>query len=489
MDAEGRPGAVSGPRPWTALAALTLVAVLVRAIGLGGGLWYDEMVAIVEAYRLPLFVSLTTFSGDFHHPLYSVAARLGLVAFGDAAWAVRLPALLAGAATIPLAYALGREVAGTREAWLSAGLLAVFYPHVWFSQNARGYTLLAFWSTLATLLLVRHLRRDAARVPLGYAAVLALGVYTHLTMVFLAVGHALVCAALAWRRRWEGGRIRALALGFALGATLTLVLYGPMLGQVVDFFLHRPSQLVGVSTPLWALGEALAVLRRGLGAGTLVGVLVAAGLFSIGVASYARRTPGVAALFLMPAVVTVIGAALARGTMYPRFFFFMVVFLLLVLVRGTVVAGDWLGRRLVPGRPAADRIGPALVGLMLAASLLGLTHNYRYPKQDYEGAIAFVESRAAQSDAIVTTGDGAWPLRGFYGRDYPLIETVADLERARAVGGRVWMVFTFPLYIEAAAPEMMEVIDEGCGERTVFPGTIGGGDVIVCSFPPLSSDG
>lgn len=263
-------------RGFQLLGALLVIGVIVRAIGLGGGLWFDEIVALVRGYREPLLLQFTVFQGDFHHTLYSVLARVSLIVFGDTAWAIRLPALLFGAATIPLTYALGREIASERDGWLAAGFLTVFYPHVWFSQNARGYTMLAFWSTLATLLLVRHLRGGGRRPAWGYAAVLALGVYTHLTMLFLAVGHAGVCLVEATRARWERPRVIGTGLSFVIGAALTLLLYGPMLTQVIDFFANRPSQLVGVSTPLWALLEAIRVIQQGLGVGTLVGALGAA---------------------------------------------------------------------------------------------------------------------------------------------------------------------------------------------------------------------
>ncbi len=477
-------------RGFLILGALCVFGIIARSIGLDGGLWFDEIVALVQGYREPLISQFTVFQGDFHHTFYSVLARISLVLFGDTAWAIRLPAMLFGAATIPLTYMLGRELMGERDGWLAAGFLTVFYPHVWFSQNARGYTMLAFWSTLATLLLIRYLRNPGRRPGWTYAIVVALGVYTHLTMVFLALGHAAVCLVEALRDKWERPRVIGTGLTFVLAAGLTLLLYAPMLTQVFDFFTNRPSKLVGVSTPLWALVEAIRVIQQGLGVGSLAAALGAAVLFGLGVLSYARREPLVLALFLAPGIVTVAGAMLARGTMYPRFFFFMVAFLVLLLIRGTLVLGDWIGARLLRHRPAELRVGPAVVGIMMVGSLFGLIGlNYRYPKQDYESAIAFVEARVESGDTIVTTGDGGWPLIDFHGRDYPVIESVDEIERLRTPEGRLWMVFTFPLYIEAEAPDIMQAIDDGCSDEAVFPGTIGGGDLFVCSFPPTSTDG
>src|SRR5438034_884751 len=77
-------------------------------------------------------------------------AHVSIAALGDQAWSLRLPATLFGVVTIPALYFLAREFAGRTEALFGCLLLTVSYHHVWFSQNARGYTLLAFLAVLST---------------------------------------------------------------------------------------------------------------------------------------------------------------------------------------------------------------------------------------------------------------------------------------------------------------------------------------------------
>src|SRR5829696_6498101 len=121
-----------------ALAFITVAAVVLRVIGLDHGLWYDEIVTLVQSVRPSLSTIVTQFPGANNHPLYSVAAHLSVAAFGEEAWSVRLPAMLFGVATVPLLFWLGSAVSDRREALLGAALLAVSYHHIWFSQNARG---------------------------------------------------------------------------------------------------------------------------------------------------------------------------------------------------------------------------------------------------------------------------------------------------------------------------------------------------------------
>ena len=227
---------------------------------------------------------------------------------------------------MPALYILGRTVAGQREAVLAAALLAVSYHHVWFSQNARGYVILAWCTILATWLLVRLMATGQFRYAAWYALVVALGAWTHLTMVFIAGGHA-TAIGLHLARRHATGR-RPLGTGAALGtfglsALGTVALYAPALPELVDHFVNRPSSLEGVSTPGWALLESLRVLALGFGAGTMLvgGLVVLVGLVvaGAGLASYARRSPDTCALFVAPGLAIMAGALLARGTMYPRF--------------------------------------------------------------------------------------------------------------------------------------------------------------------------
>src|SRR5262249_318850 len=149
-------------------------------------LWLDEVLTLTHYARPALGMILTSFPDQNQHMLYSVLGHISLDCFGESAWALRLPAVLFGVASIWALYALGGRIASRTEALLAAAMMTVSYHHVWFSQNARGYTGLLFFTLLSTWLFVRGLR--AGRWPLwgGYAVSVALGFWVHLTMLFVA---------------------------------------------------------------------------------------------------------------------------------------------------------------------------------------------------------------------------------------------------------------------------------------------------------------
>ncbi|HEU4563853.1 MAG TPA: glycosyltransferase family 39 protein, partial [Gemmatimonadaceae bacterium] len=182
-----------------ALAVILLVGAALRLHDLGAGLWYDEILTLVWYARYPLGYIISTFDSQNQHMLYSVLAHGSLQAFGDSAWALRLPAALFGIASLWATYWFGTMITTRRESLLAAALLAASYHHVWFSQNARGYSGLLFWTLVTSALFLRLLRaRDAADArpawgpTVAYAVTSALAVFTHTSAVFVTVAHFLV---------------------------------------------------------------------------------------------------------------------------------------------------------------------------------------------------------------------------------------------------------------------------------------------------------
>ncbi|MGQ0650507.1 MAG: hypothetical protein ACT4P7_23455, partial [Gemmatimonadaceae bacterium] len=63
----------------------------------------------------------------------------------------------------------------------------------------------------------------------------------------------------------------------------------------------------------------------------------------------------------------------------------------------------------------------------------------------------------------------------------------ADLDALRQTG-RVWFLYTFPRYLELYNAGLAEHVDKDCKEEKVFWGTLGGGEVIVCTMERMSAE-
>ena len=465
------------------LAAIVMVALTARIINLDSGYWADEILALLMSFRLPGAEVVTTYIGDNHHPLYSIFGRISLLAFGESPWSLRLPAVLFGAAAVPATYAVARLVASRREALLASLILAVSYHHVWFSQNARGYTLIGLLALLSTWTLVRMLDQGSWRLAWTYALVAALAAYAHLSMVFVAVGQAMVAAMTIALPPRASSRVdwRMPASAFVLAALLTVLFYAPMLNQVLQFYLHQPSDLVGKSTPAWAFREGIRVLLQGLGgpgAALATVVLVAgAAIVALGVASIFRTNRTVALAVVVPPLVVFAGALMGRGTMYPRFFFFAAGTAVIVLVRGLFASAELLRQRWI--RFPGPAVATACCAIVVAASVASLRYNYRYPKQDFAGAMRYVLATKAPDDVVGFAGVPRDPYPAVYGQNWPSIESVDEINALRK-RGRTWLIYTFPRYLG----ELSAIVERDCHEHAIFRGTVGGGDMIICTFEP-----
>ncbi len=203
-------------RSWP-IAPLALAALALRLWGLDRtSLWRDEGYTVVFTH-LPWRTLLGFDEGyDVHPPLYYVLTKLVARALPDAI-AGRALSAVAGALTIVALYACAARLLDRRAALVAALVLALAPLHLWYSQEARMYTLLGLFVTLALLAL---LGAAGAWSPwwvvlCGGAALLAL--YTDTTALYALVPLAFVGLALFRDRPRRG-----LALAGACGAAFLL---------------------------------------------------------------------------------------------------------------------------------------------------------------------------------------------------------------------------------------------------------------------------
>jgi mannosyltransferase len=123
--------------------------------------------------------------------------------FGDGETAVRSVSVLAGIATIPIAYAIARELGQGRWVARFAALLVALNPMlVWYSQDARPYSLLAFFGALSVLAFARVWKHSRTRDYVVWGLVCAGALAIHYYAGFLIAaefGALLVLRKRQWR--------------------------------------------------------------------------------------------------------------------------------------------------------------------------------------------------------------------------------------------------------------------------------------------------
>lgn len=420
-----------------------LLAFALRLHRLGGeSLWYDETVSVFLARQsIPDLIAHT--ARDIHPPGYYLLLHLwGVLTqptlYTGLEFLYTWPSLLWGTALLPLIYALGRRLFSHRIG-LVALLLAAVHPwHIWYSQEARMYTmgaglgLLCLWATLAWLEGEEpaRSRRGLAEAAL-YVIAGAAGLYTLYYFAFLLISlNILVLVRLGWQWRDAGKTPVPELRGWVVANLLLLLLWSPWLSTFWRQVTEPPvppwrggldlatvtqeslsALLVGESPP----GEGL-WLWAGIGGLLLVGGLWA-GRGRVG--GQASRT---LAFFVLAPLLLIVLLSLAVTPLYHirYFFIYAAVAVLLVAAGVDYVAGHWRWLHAI-----------TLAGLIALSgvSLHALWTDPAYRADDHRGAVAALAAAWLPGDAVLVNAGWAYTALHVYWPPAPMLsgDTSAEI--------------------------------------------------------------
>jgi len=189
---------------------LTALGAVLRFATLGVQAYHhDEIVTASRVLRVGFGHAMDAVGfSESAPPLYYALAWIWTQFAGTGEWGLRSLSAVAGVATIPVAYFVGRELRGARAGVIAAALIAVNPMLLWYSQEARAYSLLALFCALSLLFCVRALQAD--RDEGGKRDFVLWGVFSALALAthYFAVFPLLAEVALLLRRRgraaWPG---------------------------------------------------------------------------------------------------------------------------------------------------------------------------------------------------------------------------------------------------------------------------------------------
>jgi hypothetical protein len=477
------PPSQANPADWLSqysgvmMGLVLLIATGLRLISLNSDLWMDEVFTLVGTVRLEFGQILSLYVSDNQHTHNSLLAKLSTKLLGESAFALRLPAVIFGVASIWAAARLALLVFGLKTSLFTAAVLTLSYHHIWFSQNARGYTLLLFSALLATDLLLRGLKTGYWRYWLMYALVIGIGAWAHLTGVLIGLAHGLVILMLLMRdRSLANGRWKPL-VALALSAWITLHFYALVIPQILEFFTQ--TKLIPVAKEWTSPGWLISEIFNRLGLGALLGWI---GLVIVmPVAAYAfywfmRRDWLFVALSVAPGLL-IISLMLALGrNLWPRMLFHEIGFAVILLVVGYLAIGNYVVKS-VPR--LSNQL--AIVPLVLLLGVFGTTLPglYKYPKQDYTGARDFIKINQRTNDRVVGVHMAGKVYRLYYAPEWPGVSNTEELEAHKSRSGHTWVLYTLSNYLENRKPELWHVLQTDYELVKYFPGTLGDGDIFV----------
>jgi uncharacterized membrane protein len=434
-----------------------LLAAVARLYGLTSeSLWLDEAFSVYVAQQpFDRMIQLTTLH-DTHPPLYHTLLHAWLrPGLGEDGSAARLFSVLLGIASVPLVYLLGRDTGGTRVGLAAALLLAVSPFFVWYGQEARMYSLLAFLCLLSVYLLFRALTRGGTWTWCLYTAVTALALYTQLSAVFFALaGGVAVILYLAFqghsrpgapetRPRGEVLRPWLISQGVIAGVWLAWLPMFLRQGETYQVFWIDVPTVATVKTLLFELTSAyLPHWRVPFGQELLLVASLA--LVVIAATRMGRREY----VFLITLVVVPVLALYVISQVRPLFISRALIYVLApyltLLAAGLMALTRW-------------HIGLVLLGVLVLLNLGSLQRVYSLPqKEQWREAASFVTANATPGELVLFVAADAQLPFDFYAR-----ESAHPLQRH----GLPSDVFTTAALEPAVTPADLERIDQLAGGR------------------------
>jgi len=409
--------------------------------------WNDEgNSARLSERSLDLIIEGT--ASDVHPPLYYLILAGARPFIGATEFSLRFISVLAGLLTVASASAIGRAL-GNRQIALWVGLFtAVSPPLIYYSQEARMYSLLGLLATASTLALLRWWRTpERWGAAVAYILLATAGLYTHYSFPAVLLAHNSLVAIylLATQQRWLPPADTAARFWRWCGLMVTtFLLYAPWLPIFMRSQGQRPPGDETTREYITQVAQWLFVGGTGSNSPILWLTLPILLTLLLWRQKWSQFSLFTLWLLIPITLMWLVGATLPS---YMKFFTAVVPALWLLIAFGL----DWLRRQHIVTSFVTIAV-TAFYLFVMGQSLNNLYHNPAYFRANYRGIAQQIEQEAHPSAAVILNAPNQWEVFTYYYQDasvvYPLPRFVtsaanitAELEAIKAQHGRIYAIF------------------------------------------------
>lgn len=412
-------------------------------------LWLDEGYSALLA-RQSLQQILAGLSQDLHPPVYGILLHGWTRLFGESEAALRSLSALFGVLLIFVVYRFAKDLSGSRTAFYAALITALSTFHVYYSQEARSYTLMALLAAASFRYFFRLVERPRASDAAWYLVCTTLLLYTHSFGLLTVAAENLVYAVRFFIRRpagplrWTFWAALQLILGL-LWSPWVLISLGQTRAIGPESWISRPD-----------FGSFLHALRTLAGGFKLLGFYGAAIVLGLRTLRGGGRSFEAGALLAWAGTVVVIPLAVSwvwTPVFVARYLAAATVPLILLAAIGIASIEKALPRRTA----AAILVLFCLHSLYLA--------DRRIDKEEWRPMAAYLSSEARPGELVILSSSGTQVLDYYLGRNdldirvFPAsadkvvmlfdwaasqitAENVKELEQMSRSRSRVWLIQT-----------------------------------------------
>ncbi|MBC7868832.1 glycosyltransferase family 39 protein [Candidatus Saccharibacteria bacterium] len=391
---------------WVIL-AVVVTYVVIMLLARGQSIWFDEGYSIMIAQK-PIDQLLALTAVDAHPPFYYLLLKAWAGVFGWSEFALRSLSAGAAAITVGVALLLIRRLFTTRVALVVLPFLIVSPFFLRYGYEIRMYAVVGLIGVLATWVLVRAVESGRTRWWVGYAVLVALGMYTLYMSVVIWLAHFVWLTVRTFQhkqsliqQKWFIAYIGAVALFvpylpiFAdqtfnsalpgIGGPLTIEKLSGILGLMISY------------TPSWQIGGVLS-----LGLLTVIGLGIYLAVF-VWKQSAAGQRQNLQLMFYcvgVPLVFYILVSLLPRPFFIDRYMAHVAVFIYALL--GIILALGWRhGKRII-----ATLFG-GLVIILLSFGVLRLqdTGNFNFERMQLPMTTELRQSISCTDNTVIVADD------------------------------------------------------------------------------------
>jgi 4-amino-4-deoxy-L-arabinose transferase-like glycosyltransferase len=167
-------------------------------------LWFDEAMSVWFSNHSLADTLLMQTAADVHPPFYYLLLNLWMRVFGSGEYGVRFLSVVFGVLSIPLLYLIVKDLFGEPLALMSAFIISLSPFHIYYSQEARMYSLLTFLALLSIFFMDKMLYIDGDKKEkwihsVGYVVSTIIALYSHNIALFLPIAQNLFFISF-WNR-------------------------------------------------------------------------------------------------------------------------------------------------------------------------------------------------------------------------------------------------------------------------------------------------
>ena len=419
---------------WKILVVVLLFALCLRLLLLGSkSLWLDEAfgLSVTKAGQKALWAGT---SENHHPPLFHLLSGYW-IKLGESEFKLRLLSAIFGAVSVLLIYQLGKDLLG-KEVALSATWLSALSPLlIWYSQEARSYSLLIFMGLAVTVASVKLFLRPNLGWWLLFVVAMTTALYTHYAAFLLIPVQLMLLTALLATKQSRIPAVFFLLAGWAI----TIIAYWP--------WLHSP-----------AAGAFLGQLKTGSYPAQLF-----ANKFNID-PSQLMNIFAVSILFVIPIGLFLVYRLFKKNsTLWVELRnkkwiqSFLVLLFIILLLASVIPRGYTIKKQLVilwpfvllffsffwPWEQSYKKLLASLLTLSLLASLVNII---LIPKDQWREAVSFINKQGQINDVVLLLPSYMTFPFDYYSQRriarYGISPSFASsqLESLLNASGRIWLV-------------------------------------------------